>query len=118
MPRVPGGSTSRKKQKKYFRTAKGYYSDKGRRLRQVKQQVEKSLVHAYRGRKQRKRNFRRLWIQRINSAVRQSGMTYSQFMHGLKKAGIAINRKMLAECALHDSSALASLIESARQASS
>ncbi len=116
MPRVPGGSAVRKKRKKkYFRLAAGYYSEKGRRWRQVKQQVEKSLVHSYRGRKERKRVFRKLWIQRINIAARETGMNYSQFMCGLRKAGVTINRKMLADIAVNDLGAFNCLAETARQ---
>lgn len=81
----------------------------------VKQQVEKSLVHSYVGRKQRKRTFRRLWIQRINSAVREMGLNYNQFINGLKKSGVGINRKLLADIALHDASAFNHLIETVRQ---
>lgn len=114
MPRVPGGSTSHKKKKKLFRLAKGNYSDKARKWRQVKQQVEKSLVHAYTGRKLRKREFRKLWIQRINAAVREGGLNYTQFIGGLKKAGVGINRKLLADIAVRDHDTFNRLIETAR----
>ena len=109
-------SVAKKHKKKYFHLAKGYYSDKKNRWRQVKQQVEKSLQHAYRDRKDRKGDFRQLWILRINALSRQYGLPYSKFINGLRKAGIDINRKILAELAVHDAESFHSLTEVAKQA--
>ncbi|OGR86158.1 MAG: 50S ribosomal protein L20 [Elusimicrobia bacterium RIFCSPHIGHO2_02_FULL_57_9] len=100
--RIKSGVTTRHHKKKKFRLAKGFYSDKSRRWRMVIQQVDKSLVSSYIGRKDRKGDFRSLWIERINAACRQNGTTYSRFMSALKKAGVALNRKMLSEMAVRD----------------
>lgn len=108
--RIKSGVTTRKHKKKYFKIAKGYYSNKRNRWRIVKQQVEKSLAHAYTGRKDRKGEYRSLWIGRINAACREENTTYSRFMAGLKKAGIGLNRKMLAEMALHDAVSFKKLV--------
>lgn len=90
------------RKKKIFKLAKGYYADKRSRLRMATQQIAKSLTHAYVDRKDRKGEFRQLWITRINAAVREEGMSYSRFINGLKKAGVTLNRKMLSEMAIKD----------------
>lgn len=95
--------------------AKGYFGSKHALYRTAKQQVMKSLMYAYRDRRQRKRDFRKLWIARINAAARMNGLSYSKFMHGLKAAGVAINRKMLAELAVNDQKAFAELANLAKQ---
>src|SRR5579863_8005594 len=100
--RIKAGKTSRQSKKKVFRLAKGYYGNKSNRWRAVIQQVEKSLVHAYTGRKDKKGEYRSLWITRINAACRENNLTYSRFMAGLKKKGVPLNRKMLAEMAVRD----------------
>lgn len=114
--RIKSGVTTRRHKKRYFKIAKGSYSDKRTRWRAVKQQVEKSLTHGFTGRKDRKGEYRSLWIGRINAAAREHGLTYGRFMAGLKKAGIPLNRKMLAELALRDAASfkkLAGLCKSA-----
>ncbi|MHB2025054.1 MAG: 50S ribosomal protein L20 [Elusimicrobiota bacterium] len=108
--RVKSGVTTRRHKKKKFRLAKGFYSDKSRKWRQVKQAVERALEAAYVGRKDRKGDFRSLWITRINAACREHGLSYSRFMSGLKKAGIALNRKMLSEMAIRDAASFKKLI--------
>lgn len=112
--RIKAGVTTRRHKKKKFKLAKGFYSDKRTRWRQVKQQVEKSLNTAYTGRKDRKGDFRSLWITRINAACRKSESTYSTFMAGLKKAGIGLNRKMLAEMAVRDEASFNKLVALAK----
>ncbi|MDR1243958.1 MAG: 50S ribosomal protein L20 [Endomicrobium sp.] len=107
---------TRQKKKKIFRLAKGSYATKKNRWRMVVQQVERSLAYAYVGRKDNKANFRTLWIVRLNAAVRQEGISYNRFISGLKKANVAIDRKMLAEIAVNDSSAFKQLIEIAKSA--
>lgn len=107
---------SRQRKKKYFRIAKGYYSNKRNRWRMVVQQVEKSLVHAYRDRKDKKGNFRKLWIVRINALSREFGLSYSKLIDGLKKAGVGIDRKVLAELAVNDSDSFKQLVEVAKEA--
>src|SRR5215470_10789110 len=114
MARVKSGVTTRQRKKKTFRIAKGSYKSKRSRWRQVVQQVEKSLRYAYVGRKDRKGEFRALWIQRINAAARINNLTYGQFIHGLKKAGIALDRKMLADLAVVDPKAFHELAEAAK----
>lgn len=99
-----------KRKKRIFKLTKGYYGDKKRRLRAATQQLKKSLVHSYTGRKDRKGDFRQLWIARINAAVRENGLSYSVFMNGLKKAGVTLNRKMLSEMAIRDASSFKQLI--------
>ncbi len=116
MARVKSGVTTRQRKKKTFRIAKGSYMSKRSRWRQVVQQVERSLRFAYVGRKDRKGDFRSLWIQRINAAARLHDMSYSQLIHGLKKAGIGLDRKMLAELAVVDQAAFKQLAETARAA--
>lgn len=102
MPRVKGGPQTRQRRKKRLKLAKGQFGGKSRLFRTATESVDKGQAYAYTGRKQRKRNFRQLWVIRINAAVRAQGMTYSRFMNGLKKANVVINRKMLSEMAIHD----------------
>lgn len=114
--RIKSGVTTRHHKKKKFRLAKGFYSDKGRKWRMVKQQVEKSLATAYVGRKDKKGDFRSLWIKRINAACREHGTTYSRFLAGLKKADISLNRKMLSEMAVRDGASFKKLVAIAQGA--
>ncbi len=116
MARVKGAMHTRKRRKRIMKLAKGYYGARSRQFRTAKQAVMKAGVYAYAGRKMRKRDFRQLWIARINAAARISGLSYSKFMHGLKLAGIEMNRKMLAEMAVNDSQGFASLVEAAKAA--
>lgn len=114
MPRVKNSVVSRKRHKKILKLAKGYYGAKSKLYRVAKQQVMKSLVYAYRDRRARKRDFRKLWITRINAAARLNGITYNRFMNGLRKAGVEINRKMLADLAVKDAQAFGKLVEVAK----
>jgi large subunit ribosomal protein L20 len=116
MARVKSGVTTRQRKKKIFKIAKGYYYSKRSRWRQVVQQVERSLRFAYVGRKDRKGEFRALWIQRINAAARLNNLSYSQFIFGLKKAGIVLDRKVLADIAVVDPKAFQQLAETAKAA--
>ncbi len=116
MARVKTARITRKKHKKVMKQAKGYYGAKHYRFRMAKQAVMKSGMYAYVGRKDKKSNFRKLWITRINAAARQNGLTYSKLIAGLKKANISINRKMLAEIAVSDSEAFAKIAEQAKNA--
>ncbi|HHW37670.1 MAG TPA: 50S ribosomal protein L20 [Bacillales bacterium] len=109
MPRVKGGTVTRRRRKRVLKLAKGYYGSKHTLFKVAKQQVMKSLMYAYRDRRQKKRDFRKLWITRINAAARLNGLSYSRMMHGLKVAGIEINRKMLAELAVSDEKAFTEL---------
>ncbi len=115
MPRVKGGTVSRRRRKKILKLAKGYYGSKHTLYRTANQQVMKSLQYAYRDRRQKKRDFRKLWITRINAAARMNGLSYSRLMHGLKLAGIEVNRKMLADLAVSDEKAFAELATVAKQ---
>lgn len=115
MARVKGAMMTRKRRKKVLKLAKGYFGAKHRLFKTAKEQVMKSGQKAYIGRKQRKRDFRRLWITRINAAARLNGMSYSTFINGLKKHNIDINRKMLADIAVNDAAAFTSLVEIAKQ---
>ncbi|KAB7668029.1 50S ribosomal protein L20 [Bacillus sp. B1-b2] len=115
MPRVKGGTVTRKRRKKVLKLAKGYYGSKHTLYKVANQQVMKSLMYAYRDRRQKKRDFRKLWITRINAAARINGLSYSRLMHGLKVAGIEVNRKMLAELAVSDAKAFAELATVAKQ---
>ena len=115
MARVKGALATRKRRKKVLKLAKGYWGSKSRHFKMAKQAVMKSGNYAYIGRKQKKRDFRRLWISRINAACRANGTTYSAFMNGLKKAGIEINRKMLSEMAIYDAAGFAALCETAKK---
>ena len=110
MARVKRGVTSHAKHKKVLDAAKGFYGRRKNTIRIAKQAVEKSLQYAYRDRKVRKRNFRALWIQRINAAVREHGLTYGRFIDGLNKAGIEIDRKVLSDLAIHEPQAFAALV--------
>lgn len=114
MARVKRGVNARKRHKKILKQAKGYYGAKSKLFRPANQAVMKSLTYAYIGRKQRKRDFRQLWITRINAAARLNGMSYSKFISGLKKANIEVNRKMLSEMAIHDAEGFAKLVEIAK----
>lgn len=116
MARVKTARTTRARHKKILKQAKGYYGAKSIRFRNANQAVMKSLRYAYVGRKDKKSNFKKLWIIRINAAARQNGMTYSQLIAGLKKANIVINRKMLAELAVNDPKAFAQVVETAKMA--
>ena len=114
MPRVKGGYTTRRRRKAVLTLAKGYYGSKHTLYKTAHEQVMRSLQYAFRDRKQRKRNFRKLWIQRINAACQLNGMKYSQFINGLSQADVAINRKMLAEMAVNDAEGFAKLVEVAK----
>ena len=114
MSRAVNGTISRRRRKRVLRMAKGFRSVRSRAFRKARESVEKGLSYAYRDRRARKRDFRRLWIARINAAVRNDGMTYSQFMHGLKKANIELDRKVLADMAVHNEQSFKSLMETAR----
>ena len=116
MARVKGGVTTRRRRKRILKLAKGYRGNKSKAFRTAKQAVMKSLVYAYVGRKQKKRDFRRLWIARISAQAKMNGINYSQFMNGLKKAGIEMNRKMLSEIAISDKAGFAALVEKAKAA--
>ncbi|MGM1048511.1 LSU ribosomal protein L20P [Paenibacillus uliginis N3/975] len=109
MARVKGGFVVRRRHKKVLKLAKGYFGSKHRIFKTANEQVMKSMVYAYRDRRQTKRNFRKLWIVRINAAARLNGLSYSKMMHGLKLAGVDINRKMLADLAVNDLTAFNSL---------
>ena len=116
MPRVKRGVHARKKRRRVLEAAKGYWGLKSTNYRYAKEQVERSLAYAYRDRKVKKRSFRRLWIIRINAAARQHDMSYNVFMHGLKKAGIEVDRKILSDLAIKDPTAFALLADKARAA--
>ena len=116
MARIKGAMMTRKRRKKTLKLAKGFYGSKSKHFKMAKQQVMKSGNYAFIGRKLKKRQFRNLWITRINNAVRPLGMNYSRFMNGLKKAGIELNRKMLSEMAIHDQAGFAALVETAKKA--
>ncbi|MGG2064111.1 MULTISPECIES: 50S ribosomal protein L20 [unclassified Bacillus (in: firmicutes)] len=116
MPRVKGGTVTRKRRKKIIKLAKGYYGSKHTLYKVANQQVMKSLMYAFRDRRQKKRDFRKLWITRINAAARMNGLSYSRLMNGLKLAGIEVNRKMLADLAVHDEKAFAELATAAKTA--
>ena len=114
--RVKNVVQTRQRKKKYFRLSKGYYSDKNHRWRMVVQQVEKSLVYAYNDRKDRKGIFRRMWIVRLNAAVREEGLSYNKFIFGLKTANVILDRKMLADIAITDNTTFKQLVEIAKSA--
>lgn len=116
MARIKGATMTRKRRKKTLKLAKGYYASKSKHFKMAKQQVMKSGNYAYIGRKQKKRNFRNLWITRINAACRAQGINYSTFMNGLKKSGVDLNRKMLSEMAIHDPKSFSALVETAKKA--
>jgi large subunit ribosomal protein L20 len=114
--RVKGSSASRRKLKKLFSITKGYWGRKKNVYRRAREAYLKSLTRMYHDRKRKKRDFRRLWIMRINAAARLNGMRYSVFMNGLKRAGVTVNRKMLADLAVHDAAAFTQLVTKAREA--
>ena len=116
MARVKGAMMTRKRRNKVLKAAKGYWGSKSKHFKMAKQAVMKSGKYAYIGRKQKKRDFRSLWITRISAQCKVNGMNYSTFMHGLKKAGIELNRKMLAEIAVSDKEAFADLVAKAKAA--
>ena len=116
MARIKGAMMTRKRRNKTLKLAKGYFGAKSTHFKMAKQAVMKSGNYAYVGRKQRKRDFRSLWITRISAACRINGMNYSTFMNGLKKAGVELNRKMLSELAISDPNAFSSLVETAKSA--
>ncbi|MGI8316835.1 50S ribosomal protein L20 [Halobacillus mangrovi] len=116
MPRVKGGTVTRKRRNRVLKLAKGYYGSKHALFKTAKQQVMKSGQYAYRDRRQKKRDFRKLWIARINAAARMNDISYSRMMHGLKLAGVEVNRKMLADLAVNDQQGFASLAEQAKSA--
>lgn len=115
MPRVKGGVTSKRRHKKVLKQAKGYYGSRSKTFRPANAAVMKSLHYAYVHRRLKKREFRRLWITRINAASRQEGMSYSRFINGLRQAGVVINRKMLADLAVNDSKAFSGLVALAKE---
>ena len=116
MARVKGGIMSHKRRKKVLKLAKGYYGARHRLFRTAKQAVMKSGRYAFIGRKQKKREFRKLWITRISAGCKMNGMNYSTFMNGLKKSGVTLNRKMISEMAIHDAAGFTALCEQAKQA--
>ena len=116
MARVKGAMMTRKRRNKILKMAKGYWGSKSKHFRVANQAVMKSLSYAYTGRRLKKRDFRSLWITRISAACKMNGMNYSTFMHGLKVAGIQINRKMLSEMAIYDAPAFAALCDIAKKA--
>ena len=116
MARVKGAMMTRKRRNKILKMAKGYWGAKSKHFKMANQAVMKSGSYAYTGRKLKKRDFRQLWITRINAACKMNGMNYSTFMNGLKKAGIVINRKMLSELAVNDKAAFVQLTETAKKA--
>ena len=116
MARVKGALVTRRRRKKVLKLAKGYWGAKSKHFKMAKEAVMKSGNYAYIGRKQKKRDFRRLWITRISSGCKANGINYSTFMNGLKKAGITLNRKMLSEIAIADAEAFTALVEKAKAA--
>ncbi|MBF4501691.1 50S ribosomal protein L20 [Savagea sp. SN6] len=116
MPRVKAGTVSRQRRNRVLKLAKGYYGSKHTLYRTANEQVMRSFNYAYRDRRQKKRNFRKLWITRINAAARMNDISYSSLMHGLKVAGVEVNRKMLADLAVNDAQAFAQLADTAKQA--
>lgn len=116
MARVKRGVTTRAKHNKILKAAKGYYGRRKNTIRIARQAVEKAGQYAYRDRKVKKRNFRALWIQRINAAVREEGLTYGRFMHGLKLAGVELDRKVLADLAVHEGEAFKAIVKQAESA--
>ena len=114
MPRVKGGYVTRRRRNRVLKLAKGYFGSKHTLYKTAHEQVMRSLAYSYRDRKVRKRDFRKLWIQRINAACQLNGMKYSRFINGLNRAGIEVNRKMLAEMAVNDAKGFAQLVELAK----
>ncbi len=116
MPRVKRAVSAKKKRRTVLTRAKGYYGNKSRSYKAAKEQVQHSLQYVYRDRRNKKREIRRLWITRINAAARLNGLSYSAFMHGLKQAGVVLDRKVLADMAVHDAGSFAKLAEVAKKA--
>ncbi|EAL3272738.1 TPA: 50S ribosomal protein L20 [Campylobacter coli] len=116
MARVKTGVVRRRRHKKVLKLARGFYSGRRKHFRKAKEQLERSLVYAYRDRRRKKRDFRRLWIVRINAACRLNDLSYSKFINGLKKAGIELDRKILADLAMNDAVAFAKIAEAAKKA--
>lgn len=116
MARVKTGVVRRRRHKKILKLARGFYSARHKHFRKAKEQLERSLYYAFRDRKQKKRDFRKLWIVRINAACRINAISYSRFMFGLKKAGIALDRKILADIAMNEPQSFAKIVESAKKA--
>ncbi|MDR2357531.1 MAG: 50S ribosomal protein L20 [Oscillospiraceae bacterium] len=116
MARIKGALTTRKRRNKILKLAKGYWGSKSKHYKMANQAVMKSLKYAYVGRKRKKRDYRRLWITRISAACKLNGTSYSRFMYGLKSSGIALNRKMLSEIAIHEPDAFAALCQTAKPA--
>ncbi|EFO6965522.1 50S ribosomal protein L20 [Campylobacter jejuni] len=116
MARVKTGVVRRRRHKKVLKLARGFYSGRRKHFRKAKEQLERSLVYAYRDRRRKKRDFRRLWIVRINAACRLNDLSYSRFINGLKKAGIELDRKILADLAMNDDAAFAKIAEAAKKA--
>ncbi|MCK9162508.1 MAG: 50S ribosomal protein L20 [Arcobacteraceae bacterium] len=116
MPRVKTGVVRRRRHKKILKLAKGFYSGRRKHFRKAKEQVERSLVYAYRDRRQKKRDIRSLWIVRINAACRLNDINYSRFMNGLRVAGIELDRKILADMAMNDAAAFTTLVEQSKKA--
>ncbi len=116
MPRATNNPAAKARRKKYLKRAKGFVASKGTTYRLARETVDRALSYAYRDRRNKKRDFRRLWITRINAAARVNGLSYSHFMNGLKKAEIDIDRKMLADLAVHDTPAFSKLAEAAKSA--
>lgn len=116
MARIKGATMTRKRRKKVLKLAKGYWGGKSRLFRTANEAVMKSLAYSYVGRKNKKRDFRSLWITRISAGCKMNGMNYSTFIYGLKKSGVSLNRKMLADLAVNDTQAFAALVEKAKAA--
>ena len=116
MPRVKRGNKRANKRRRILKLAKGYYGTRSKAYRIAKQAVDRALAYAYRDRRQRKRQFRRLWITRINAAARQNGLSYSRLMDGLKKSNVGLDRKILADLAVHDPKAFSAVAETAKSA--
>ena len=116
MPRVKTGVVRRRRHKKILKLAKGFYSGRRKHFRKAKEQLERSMMYAFRDRKQKKREFRKLWIIRINAACRLNGMNYSNFMNGLNKSGIELDRKILADMAMNDAAAFSAVVEASKAA--
>ena len=116
MARVKTGVVRRRRHKKVLKLARGFFSARHKHFRKAKEQLERSLVYAFRDRKAKKRDFRRLWITRISAAAKMNGMNYSTFMNGLNKAGVQINRKMLADIAVNDEAGFANIVKTAQKA--
>ena len=114
MPRVNHAVATKKRKKKVLKQSKGYWGARSRLFRTAREAVDRAQAYAYRDRRQRKRDFRRLWIVRINAAARRNGMSYSQLVHGLDQAGVTINRKVLADLAVRDAAAFTAVVEQAR----